>query len=430
MVRQRRADVRRLVPRRPAVRGRAGAALDDADRRRARPRSSPTPERPRSSHRPSTPTGSPPIARRAPTVRAAVVAGEPPSDAGTATYEWSEFSDASEAPVAPTEPDSAGVLAVQLGDHRRAEGGHAPPRSTCRRRPTRTAARSSACSPDDRFLSVAKLFFAFGLGNSLTFPFSVGGTAILDPARPTPPGIARPRPDASSRRCSSPARASSPRCSTPTPRPTRSRPCAATVTAGESLPGRPPAPVRRALRPSACSTASDRPRRCTSSCPTRSPTSARGRAGVPVPGYAAKLLDDDGAEVTAPDTPGYLHVQRAVDRHRVLATGGGDRRRVRRRLAAHRRRLRALGRRLLDVPRPQQRHDQGRRDVGVAGGGGGRARRAPRRARGGGRRRPQRRRARGDRRLRRAPLRSDDRPRRASTPTAAGGWPRSSGRGG
>ncbi len=39
---------------------------------------------------------------------------------------------------------------------------------------------------DDRFLSVAKLFFAYGLGNSLTFPFSVGATAILNPRRPTP----------------------------------------------------------------------------------------------------------------------------------------------------------------------------------------------------------------------------------------------------
>src|SRR4029077_9306836 len=30
--------------------------------------------------------------------------------------------------------------------------------------------------PGDRFLSVAKLFFAYGLGNSLTFPFAAGAT--------------------------------------------------------------------------------------------------------------------------------------------------------------------------------------------------------------------------------------------------------------
>ncbi len=43
---------------------------------------------------------------------------------------------------------------------------------------------------EDRCYSVAKLFFAYGLGNSLTFPLSVGACAVLDPARPTPPGVA------------------------------------------------------------------------------------------------------------------------------------------------------------------------------------------------------------------------------------------------
>jgi benzoate-CoA ligase family protein len=42
----------------------------------------------------------------------------------------------------------------------------------------------------DRCYSVAKLFFAYGIGNSLFFPFSVGATAILDPARATPAGAA------------------------------------------------------------------------------------------------------------------------------------------------------------------------------------------------------------------------------------------------
>jgi acyl-coenzyme A synthetase/AMP-(fatty) acid ligase len=40
--------------------------------------------------------------------------------------------------------------------------------------------------PDDRCLSVAKLFFAYGLGNSMFFPLAVGGTALLEPARPRP----------------------------------------------------------------------------------------------------------------------------------------------------------------------------------------------------------------------------------------------------
>jgi 4-hydroxybenzoate-CoA ligase len=42
---------------------------------------------------------------------------------------------------------------------------------------------------DDVCLSAAKLFFAYGLGNSLNFPMSVGATTILNPERPTPATI-------------------------------------------------------------------------------------------------------------------------------------------------------------------------------------------------------------------------------------------------
>jgi benzoate-CoA ligase family protein len=44
-------------------------------------------------------------------------------------------------------------------------------------------------SADDRTFSVAKLFFAYGLGNALTFPFAVGATTILWPGPPTPPNV-------------------------------------------------------------------------------------------------------------------------------------------------------------------------------------------------------------------------------------------------
>jgi len=39
---------------------------------------------------------------------------------------------------------------------------------------------------DDVCLSAAKLFFAYGLGNALTFPLSVGATTVLNSERPTP----------------------------------------------------------------------------------------------------------------------------------------------------------------------------------------------------------------------------------------------------
>ena len=42
---------------------------------------------------------------------------------------------------------------------------------------------------DDGCLSVAKLFFAYGIGNSLFFPLGAGATTILQPLRPTPESI-------------------------------------------------------------------------------------------------------------------------------------------------------------------------------------------------------------------------------------------------
>ena len=41
----------------------------------------------------------------------------------------------------------------------------------------------------DVVFSAAKLFFAYGLGNALTFPLSVGATAVLMAERPTPPAV-------------------------------------------------------------------------------------------------------------------------------------------------------------------------------------------------------------------------------------------------
>lgn len=40
--------------------------------------------------------------------------------------------------------------------------------------------------PDDSTFSVAKMFFAYGIGNSVFFPLSVGSTTILEPRRPSP----------------------------------------------------------------------------------------------------------------------------------------------------------------------------------------------------------------------------------------------------
>ena len=68
-------------------------------------------------------------------------------------------------------------------------------------------------SEDDVVFSAAKLFFAYGLGNALTFPLSVGATTILMAERPTPRCGVQASASSASRRCSSACRRCTPRCS-------------------------------------------------------------------------------------------------------------------------------------------------------------------------------------------------------------------------
>ena len=56
---------------------------------------------------------------------------------------------------------------------------------------------------NDRCFSVAKLFFAYGLGNALYFPLAVGGTSILWPGPPKPQRYSKSS-SATGRHCSSP----------------------------------------------------------------------------------------------------------------------------------------------------------------------------------------------------------------------------------
>jgi benzoate-CoA ligase family protein len=44
-------------------------------------------------------------------------------------------------------------------------------------------------APDDICFSVPKMFFAYGFGNSITFPFAAGAATLLLPGQPKPPAI-------------------------------------------------------------------------------------------------------------------------------------------------------------------------------------------------------------------------------------------------
>ncbi|MEZ5479399.1 MAG: benzoate-CoA ligase family protein [Thiolinea sp.] len=89
---------------------------------------------------------------------------------------------------APTSGDDPGFWLYSSGSTGRPKGTvhtHANPYWTAELYGTRLL----GIQEQDVCFSAAKLFFAYGLGNSLSFPFSVGATALLMAERPTPDAV-------------------------------------------------------------------------------------------------------------------------------------------------------------------------------------------------------------------------------------------------
>ena len=160
---------------------------------------------------------------------------------------------------------------------------------------------------DDRCLSVAKLFFAYGLGNSLTFPLAAGATAILNPAPPAPAAVLELiDAEAPTLFFSSPGFCAALLDASPDSNVFRS--VRATVTAGESL----PANIQTRFTELTGSAVLDGIGSTELLHIFISNTIDRqvpGTSGTVVPGYRAELRDDADRVVAEPDTPGYLHVQ-------------------------------------------------------------------------------------------------------------------------
>jgi len=95
-----------------------------------------------------------------------------------------------EALAAPTRADEVAFWLYSSGSTGAPKGTrhlHASPMYTARL----FAQNVLKFSSEDVVFSAAKLFFAYGLGNSMSFPMSVGATAILLPDRPTPDSVVK-----------------------------------------------------------------------------------------------------------------------------------------------------------------------------------------------------------------------------------------------
>lgn len=132
-------------------------------------------------------------AAAAPELRHLVCDGPEPITApdGVAALTWAELVDAGRAmpsaarEPAPTTEDSWALWLYTSGTTGTPKGAmhrHANIRHVCE-----TYGRQVlGIRPDDICFSVAKLFFAYGIGNSLFFPLAVGASTVLEPGRPTP----------------------------------------------------------------------------------------------------------------------------------------------------------------------------------------------------------------------------------------------------
>ena len=218
---------------------------------------------------------------------------------------------------------------------------------------------------DDVSYSAAKLFFAYGLGNSMTFPLWTGSTAVLDDRRPTPdttfetietfkPTLYFGAPTLYAAQLAALEK-----------KPRDFSSIRACVSAGEAL----PAEIFRRWKEKTGTVILDGIG--STEClhifiGNRLDDYRPGTSGKPVPGYEVKHRRRErqararGRERPAVDPLG-------IGRQVLLEQAREDGRDHGRRLAQHRRHLSPGRRRLLHLRRPQRRHAEGGRHLVLAG---------------------------------------------------------------
>jgi benzoate-CoA ligase len=162
-------------------------------------------------------------------------------------------------------------------------------------------------TPEDRCLSVAKLFFAYGIGNSMFFPLAAGATALLEPSRPSAKLFAeRTIKDRPTVLFGSPS-FWGPLAAADVPDDAFSS-VRQGVSAGEALPARMFGRVRDRFGIEVLDGIGST-EMLHIFISNRPGEAQPGSSGHPVPGYAVELRDEFGAVITADGTPGELFVR-------------------------------------------------------------------------------------------------------------------------
>lgn len=124
-----------------------------------------------------------------PEIHSVVTTGTDSSNGSTEVMSWPDFlSGSNDGSVWATWAESPGFwlcTSGSTGQPKLAMHTHGNIPATCET----YAAQVLGIGPEDRFYSVGPMFHAYGLGNSLTFPFSVGASAVLEPTRPPNPQL-------------------------------------------------------------------------------------------------------------------------------------------------------------------------------------------------------------------------------------------------
>ncbi|MCP1334927.1 benzoate-CoA ligase family protein [Futiania mangrovi] len=129
-----------------------------------------------------------PGAAASPVLAHRILAGAAAPGPGTLTLGDLLASGDPDAPSAATQGSDVGFWLYTSGTTGRPKGvmhRHA----SLIRTADRFAVATLGIGPDDVLFSAPKMFFAYGLGNSLTFPLATGATALLDPEKPDPARI-------------------------------------------------------------------------------------------------------------------------------------------------------------------------------------------------------------------------------------------------